>query len=295
MIKEAEMRRSPMPAWAGVILAAVVGFLPGCGDDCPTAVCYQGLPPVPSGVYTVTGDRLVQVYWSPVRGAAVRFYGVYRSETPEGIYVFQDDVTASGDPYYVDTGLENGTTYFYAVDARYDYGESELSFETVSDTPRPDGTGLLVYDIDSDANRAGIDLSNGADGVGSDIVVEWGDPFADAYVLVVDGLFRLVPTEVVLDDTAYLNDLQDFGYTDHMDEINFAPLEGWSLDPVGVELIEGHTYVFWTWDDHFAKVRVTGMGPDYVVLDWAYQLSEDDWERRQLAPRLGGAAKGSAS
>jgi hypothetical protein len=273
---------------------AMAGVLSGCEDDCPTAVCDRGLPPTPSGVYTVTGNRSVQVYWSPIRGAGVRSYGVYRSRTADGMYELRADLTASDDPHFIDTGLTNGTTYYYAVDARYDYGISELSNETVADTPRPDGSGLVVYDIDADSSRAGLDLSRVEErGVGSDMVVPWGQELVDYYLIVLDGLFRLVPTEIFLGDSSYWNDIQDFGYTDHMDEINFAPLSGWSLDPVGVELIGGHTYIIWTWDDRFAKVRVTGIEDDHVVLEWAYQTSEDDWERRQLAPRFAAGAKDS--
>jgi hypothetical protein len=271
---------------------AAAGVLTGCDeDDCPTNVGYQGPPPVPAGVYTVTGDRMVQVYWTPIRGADVETYGVYRSRTADGLYEPIAEVVASGDPYYVDAGLTNGTTYYYAVDADYGYGRSELSFETVADTPRPAGTGLVVYEYLADPLRSGIDLSRGAGGVGSDIVQEYDDPFADGYVILLDGLFRMVPTEVVLDGSVYENDIQDFGYTDDLDEINYAPVEGWSDDPVGVELILGHTYIVWTWDDHFAKFRVTEIGDDFVLLDWAYQVSEDEWERRQLAPRFAGASR----
>jgi hypothetical protein len=119
----------------------------------------------------------------------------------------------------------------------------------------------------------------------------WSDPLVDYYLIVLDDLFRLVPTEISDGAESFWNDIQDFGYTDHMDEINFAPLDGWSLDPYGVEMILGHTYILWTWDDHFAKIRVSAVGAESVVLEWAYQLSADDWERRQLAPRFAGAVK----
>ncbi|MCB0748236.1 MAG: hypothetical protein KDC90_12320, partial [Ignavibacteriae bacterium] len=38
----------------------------------------------------------------------------------------------------------------------------------------------------------------------------------------------------------------------------------------------GHTYVIWTWDNHFAKVRVKAITGDRVVFDWAYQLLEGE-------------------
>jgi len=289
------MRRKRRQALRALMIGiAAAGILAGCGDDdCPTAVCYKGPPPVPAGVYTVTGDGSVQIYWTPIRGAGVRRYGVYRSRTPEGPYQWIADVVPSNRPYYIDTGLANGTTYYYAVDAKYDYGESALSsFETVADTPRPDGSGLALYSSAADPNRSGLDLSEvERRGVGGDMIRPWSDPLVDYYLIVLDDLLRLVPTEISDGAESFGNDIQDFGYTDDMDEINFAPLDGWSLDPYGVEMIPGHTYILWTWDDHFAKIRVSAIGADFVLLEWAYQLSADDWERRQLAPRFAGAGR----
>ncbi len=40
--------------------------------------------------------------------------------------------------------------------------------------------------------------------------------------------------------------------------------------------IVGHTYVFWTWDNHFAKIRISSITPDRMVFDWAYQLVEGE-------------------
>ena len=67
------------------------------------------------------------------------------------------------------------------------------------------------------------------------------------------------------------SDIQDMGYTTSLDEIQVAPESGWSPTK-DVRLISGHTYVVWTWDDHFAKFRVSSISPQRVVFDWAYQL-----------------------
>ena len=61
-----------------------------------------------------------------------------------------------------------------------------------------------------------------------------------------------------------------------------APYDGWSK--VGwVELIAGHSYIIWTRDNHYAKMRVTKFIRSYgVVFDWAYQVKQGEVE---LAPR----------
>jgi hypothetical protein len=71
------------------------------------------------------------------------------------------------------------------------------------------------------------------------------------------------------------NDIQDAGYASSLDAVDFSPVgqtAGWS--PTGtVELIPGHCYIVWTWDDHYAKFRVTGLSATTVSLDWAYQTA----------------------
>jgi hypothetical protein len=62
------------------------------------------------------------------------------------------------------------------------------------------------------------------------------------------------------------------GYTESFDDISYSPTDGWSS--VGwSEIILGHTYIIWTSDNHFAKLRVTGIAAPYSVrFDWGYQV-----------------------
>ena len=276
--------------FAGLIALGIALLITGCDDDCTDVRYVHSDPPVPSGVYTVTGDGAVQVYWSPIREADVERYGVYRSGEPDGRYDWIADVEATDDPFNIDRGLVNGVTYYYAVDSWSQYGESDLSYELIADTPRPEGDNLVLYHEEADPDRAGLDFSRitepGADE--DDMVRSWDHTWTDYYVILVDSLFRLVGT--VVDDGGQdaFNLVQDFGYTYDFDEIGFAPDidESYSFDPYGVELLFGHTYVFWTWDDHFAKLRVIGFGEEKVFFEWAYQTSMDEIERMQLAPGL---------
>jgi hypothetical protein len=84
----------------------------------------------------------------------------------------------------------------------------------------------------------------------------------------------------------YLNvrkdtDIQDMGFTNSFLDITYAPLNGWieiiGDDNVKYTLAEvGHTYVIWTWDNHFAKIRINSITAERVVFDWAYQLLEGE-------------------
>jgi hypothetical protein len=50
-----------------------------------------------------------------------------------------------------------------------------------------------------------------------------------------------------------------------------------------VEVVPGHVYVVWTWNDHYAKVRVRQVQGGYIVFDWAYQI---DGGNQELSPRI---------
>jgi hypothetical protein len=172
----------------------------------------------------------------------------------------------SVDEYYLDTQVSNGITYFYAVAARDWHGrESDLSYETVHDTPRPAGR-ITVYDEDA---LAGVDFS----GFYQHMVIPWDDPYADMYLFWDGDRYAMQSTDVLYDDEVYGTDLQSAGWVESLDELDWAPEGGWTLDEAdAVRLYEGHGYLVWTWDNHFAKFRVRELGEDYVVLDWAYQV-----------------------
>ena len=178
---------------------------------------------------------------------------------------------------HTDFNVVNGVTYFYAVDA-FDHAgnESELSYENAFDTPRPEGFNVTVFSRQDGPGIAGLDFS---DWDRNGFVTDWTANDVDVY-------FQRVGTVLFARGTVInniWNDLQDLGFTETMDEVSWAPAEGWSVAPNGVELIEGHTYVVWTHDNFFAKFRVTqilgpALAPTGAVIDWAYQVDNGNPE-----------------
>ena len=75
-------------------------------------------------------------------------------------------------------------------------------------------------------------------------------------------------------------DIQDMGPTQDIYDIPFAPATGWSNNKIVYAQV-GHTYVIRTWDDHYAKVRISSRSYNRIVFDWAYQLVQGE---RQLKP-----------
>jgi hypothetical protein len=247
--------------------------LTGCEDDNDVVryIEVDEAPPAPQGVYSITGDEAVYIYWLPVRDDDLDYYGIYWNDEPTGEFEL---IGTSSDESYIDYDVENGVTYYYAVTAVDVNGnESELSYENVYDTPRPERFDQSLYDFLVYPDDAGFDFSSGS-------VVTHNSLAADIYIDYDIGLQAFFINARDKD-----TDLQDMGYTQDFDEIGYAPAEGWSF--VGwVEVIVGHTYVIWTRDDHFAKMRVTAAdyeNNDNIVFDWAYQTASADPGRMELA------------
>ena len=265
--------------------------LTGCEDDPVKAAADTQPPAVPTGVTTITGDERVEVRWNPVYSDDVAGYGVYRSYEEFGEYTLLATLTDPEADRYVDQPLTNSTTYYYAIDAYDDAGnESELSYELAFDTPRPDSEAggaaqgpVTVYAQGVDADHSGLDLSSWdfpagfvtrADAADADIRFHRSNGFLYAVGRVVNSL---------------PNDIQDLGWTESMDEVSWSPLLGWSVSPLGVELIEGHTYVVWTWNEHYAKFRVVALddpnNPSSALIDWAYQTDPENPKLEAYARR----------
>lgn len=257
-------------------IAVLVGLaLAGCDDD--VVYVEDGPPAVPTGVTTVTGDGWVEILWYPVREDDVVGYGVYRSRTLTGAYDRIATVHGVENTSYVDSDVTNGSTYYYAVDAFDRRGhESELSYEDAFDTPRPAGAGITLWAYQEDPARSGLDWS---DWNRPQFVGWWSAADTDLFIQRLDGVLYAKGTLI----GGYWNDLQDLGWTASMDDVSWAPADGWSVSPNGVELIRGHTYVVWTHDSFYAKFRVVDVVsssgiPVAVVVDWAYQIDPDNPE-----------------
>lgn len=261
---------------------ATAALLVGC-DDNNNPVYSNKVPAAPQGVYSVTGDNSVEIVWNGVYERDIDQYIIYRSLNATTGYNEIGSVVAYDNPDldliiydFFDNSANNGQTYYYAVTAVDNDGqESPLSAETVFDTPRPDGS-VNLYSLYADPSIAGFALS------ANPTRVAWNSVSADVYVDDVDGVFYLNAADS-------LTDIQDVGYTGTFDEIGYAPENGWSQ--LGyVELILGHTYVIWTNDYHFAKMRVVSInsGTGMVSFDWAYQTDADNPE---LAPAIVGNDK----
>ena len=80
------------------------------------------IPSVPSDLSAAPGNAQISVSWTASSGATN--YNIKRSLTSGGGYV---TIASRTNPFYTDTGLNNGTTYYYVVSAQNSLGESANS------------------------------------------------------------------------------------------------------------------------------------------------------------------------
>lgn len=256
-------------------LLALGILLGGCNERTTAPV---PPPAAPRGLFSVTGDGQVTLVWLANTEADLAGYRVYKAGCgePDCVYTRIASIPPTTGTEYVDyvvSGLTNGETRFFAVAAVNRAGaEGDLSYSNVFDTPRPAGSGLVLNNYIASSTNIGYDFSAFSR---TNTINPPSDIFFGYYVDSTGFLFQ----QIFVPD--FSTNIQDAGYVSTLDRVDFAPdsVSGWS--PSGtVEAVVGHAYVVWTRDNHFAKFRITSVGPTQVAFDWAYQIAPGNRELR---------------
>lgn len=266
--------KQPMVRLLWVLPVAFVIGMTGC-DDKTTEPWDHDPPAVPRGLTSITGDREVELRWFPNEEYDLEGYRIYRGDESEGFYrrigwVWAHDPGSVYQEFYIDSPLPNGETFYYAVSAvDYAGNESDLSWEDVFDTPRPEGRGKWLTSYYDDPDHCAYvfrqERVTDYDDLDADIAYAYDDQTGIAWMWGLDA-----------PDTDYITEIQDAGFAE-MDDITWAPADGWTQQAMA-ELVEGHVYIIWTRDDHYAKFRVTHVDPREVEFDWAYQIARGNQE-----------------
>jgi len=128
---------------SGIIGGAAFFASASFDDFLVTTLGGGGTPPPPTGLAATPGNGQVTLSWGASSGASS--YNVKRATTSGGPYTtIATGVTSTS---YTNTGLTNGTTYFYVVSAVNSFGESANSTQVSAtpqgvQTPPPAPTGL---------------------------------------------------------------------------------------------------------------------------------------------------------
>jgi hypothetical protein len=140
-------------------------------------------PPTPSGLVATGGNASVALTWTASAGATG--YSIYRGTAAgaEGA----TPVGTSASNSFTDTGLTNGTTYYYTITASNAAGTSAHSSEVHAMPAGSGGTATLLSQghpaTASSLQGAGYPASNAVDG---SLTTRWSSAFSDPQWLEVD-------------------------------------------------------------------------------------------------------------
>ena len=260
------------------VIAALTLMLAGCCDECNDPFVADYPPAAPTGLYSITGDARVDIYWNANTEPDLEGYDILWSYTAEDDpeYLVSVPRHATG---FVDEDVDNGVTYYYVIRAYDRAGQQSEESIQIHDTPRPAGTDLNLYDyLGQNEGWSGYDFSAYA--------VQPADlATTDVYFGSPSGVPTLFGYGSSVGDGV---DVQDYGFGE-LDIVDWAPeiLDGWAPSK-SVEMIRGHSYVVQILDAsgyyYYAKVFCRTVSNDLVVLDWAYQLARGNPE---LSPGQG--------
>lgn len=239
---------------------------------CSEIEYYDDTPPeAPTNLIVKAGDNFNELSWNYNRDKDVSGYNIYYSDSYDGKYELIGSTTEN---FFIDRDAVNGEKYFYAVTA-YDFSgnESALSYDYVYGVARPEGFNQIVYNYLNFPEKSGYSFAKRK-------IVPFDDNDADFFFENFNGEYFL--------NVWYDTDIQDLGATNSIYEITMAPIDGWVLLNEGenVKYLKaeiGHTYVIWTLDNHFAKIRISQITEQRIVFDWAYQLLEGERQLKRAA------------
>ncbi len=138
------------------------------------------VPDVPTGLSAAPGGTQVVLNWSSANGATN--YNVKFSTTNGGPYTTIGSTAATT---YTDTGLANGTNYYYVVSAVNSFGESSNSVQISATTTVPSANLALNKPTTvSSVENASLGGANAVDG--NTTTTRWSSAFSDPQWIYVD-------------------------------------------------------------------------------------------------------------
>lgn len=173
----------------------------GEGDDSEPIIVRPAAPLQPPGeVAAAAGDASAVITWSASAEAAS--YQVKRSTVNGGPYTVVADGVTGGS--YTDSGLANGTAYYYVVSAHNDIASSANS-ESVRVIPYPAGTAPAPSDIRLKAGEDWVELAWPAVQEASSYTVKRSESRDGQYTAIASGLQQpyFKDTEVTTGRTYY--------------------------------------------------------------------------------------------
>jgi hypothetical protein len=265
------------PLLAGVVVLAAAA---GCSNDnTGPGRAVQ----VPTGLTTVSLDGAVALTWPDNAFQAdpslFKTYAIYTTGYDLDLDRCDQSWRLEGTtvaPEFVVGALTNGVPRcFYVSAVSVDDVESDAS-PLRNDTPRPDARNVVVFARQEQDAGAGFRFWQDANGNGTAQDAELGLVTAGSSAAAdftverdgVTGALFLTPQRAGVTVALY-----GAVPVDDLTSIDIAPEAGY--DPAGLEAVPGWGYVFRIDDGGpfftYGPVRVTHVGTNLLILDWAYQ------------------------
>jgi fibronectin type 3 domain-containing protein len=200
----------------------------------------------PTGLSATGGNTTVALTWSTVTGATS--YNVYRSTTSGSGY--SSVTTGLSSPSYTDTGLTNGTPYYYEVTAVNSSGESGRSSE-VQATPNI-AVPSAPTSLSAVAGNGTVALTWTASSGATSYTVKRSTTSGGSYTSIATGLTTTSYTDgAVINGTTYyyvVVAVNSGGSSGNSSEVSATPYYPTPGAPTGLTAIPGDTKVVLTWN-----------------------------------------------
>jgi hypothetical protein len=178
-------------------------------DELTVTPATAAAPSGPAGLSAVSGSGQVTLHWTGSASGSPTSYSIYRGTMSDGEATTPIATTNGTTTTFTDTGLKNGTTYFYNVAASNAAGISPDSNE-IFVTPGVTTSGTnLAFNQPAYASSAQGSGTPAAAAVDGNFNSRWSSAFSDPQWLIVDlGATHAISKVVLYWESAYAKAFQ---------------------------------------------------------------------------------------
>src|ERR1700722_2845346 len=241
-------RVRPLPAFMLLVLISTLLLYSGCAatKGGGTTGGQNSIPAIPAGLSATGGNAQVALAWSPSANATG--YSVKRSTTTGGPYT---QISAPAAATFTDSGLTNGTKYFYVVSASNSAGQSANSAEASATPTAPDTPPATPTSLRATAGNTQVSLAWSASSGATSYHVKRSTMSGAEVQIASPSTNNFVDTGVV-NGTKYFYEVSavnSSGESANSAEVNATPVAPQTAPPTPANLqaLAGNAQVSLTW------------------------------------------------
>jgi len=189
-------------------------------------------------------------------------------------------------PTFLVGALTNGVPRCFAVSAVSTDGTEGDWSPSRNDTPRPDARNLIVYTAPGDplrnAFRFWLDANSNGRVDSTELGLVGANSASMDFTLVANG------PSVVITPSFSGTKVQAFSPIDQLTDIDIAPATGYGSGGLPANVRTGYVFQMDEGDGFFryGAIKVSAVGPNYIIFDWSYQTDPGNPELLRAVPRI---------